>query len=310
VLGPVNKDEIPTAIHSKLELAIGSNDAISSIAKAATACAPAEPVKIHLKIDTGMRRFGFTPAEIPVVAGMIASNSSLRLTGSFTHFASADEPDEAPTLAQVSRFEEALGMMTRSGLNPGIRHAANSAATLRSRRFDFDMVRIGISLYGIAPSCEIPLAEGMRPAMAIRSRVCRVIDLAPGDRVSYGGTYKATRQERAALIPIGYADGYRRGLSNQAWVGIGGNRCPVVGRVCMDQTMVRLPDHLTVREGDEVVLSGDPSDAAPSLDDLAELTGTIAYEIATGIAKRVPRIYLDGDEVVAVEDLHGLREFS
>jgi alanine racemase len=144
--------------------------------------------------------------------------------------------------------------------------------------------------------------------MSIRSRVGRVFDLEPGDRVSYGGTYLATNDERAALIPIGYGDGYRRANSNRSSVNIGGHRCPIVGRICMDQTIVRVPDGVQVREGDEVVVAG--GDGAMSLDDLAETAGTIAYEIATGITERVPRVYLDGPEVVAVKDLHGLREFA
>jgi alanine racemase len=308
VLGPVQLGEIAKATHFKLELAVGSAEAVSEMADAGAQCSPREQVRIHLKVDTGMRRFGCLPEEIPEIAPKIARESSLELVGTFTHFASADEGNETPTLLQVSKFEQALDLLAQSGLDPGIRHAANSAATLRSRRYDFDMVRIGISLYGIAPSPEIPLVEGLRPAMSIRSRVGRVMELAPGDRVSYGGTYEATRHERAALIPIGYADGYRRGLSGKAWVGIDGFRCPVLGRVCMDQTIVGMPDKLNVREGDEVVVVGGSSQGAPSLDDLADLTGTIAYDIATGIANRVPRIYLNGDQFVAIEDLHGLRE--
>jgi alanine racemase len=309
VLGPVQLGEIAKATQFQLELAVGSAEAVSELANAGAQCSPQEQVRIHLKIDTGMRRFGCLPEEIPEIAPKIARASSLELVGTFTHFASADEGDETPTLIQVSKFEQALDLLAQSGLDPGICHAANSAATLRSRRYDFDMVRIGISVYGIEPSPEIPLVEGLRPAMSIRTRVGRVMELAPGDRVSYGGTYEATRRERAALIPIGYADGYRRGLSGKAWVGIDGFRCPVLGRVCMDQTVVGVPDQLNVREGDEVVVVGDSTQGAPSFDDLADMTGTIAYEIATGFAKRVPRFYLKGDELVAIEDLHGLREF-
>jgi alanine racemase len=310
VLGPVHAEEISAAIHGKLELAVGSSDAIAEIAEIATWCSAEEPIKVHLKIDTGMRRFGATLADLPAIAAKLACLSSLQLAGTFTHFAAADEADETPTLDQASIFEEALAELERSGLDPGVRHAANSAATLRARRYDFDMVRIGISLYGIAPSDDVHLVDGILPAMSVRSRVSRVIELAPGDRVSYGGTYVATRHERAGLIPIGYADGYRRGLSHRAWAKIGGYRCPILGRVCMDQTVVGLPSHSVVREGDEVLIAGDSSSGAPTLDDLARLTDTIAYEIATGISKRVPRIYTREGQVVAVEDLHGLREFA
>jgi alanine racemase len=273
VLGPVQHEEIAAAIQLNLELAVGSTNAVLAISGVASGCVSARPVKVHLKIDTGMRRFGCFPEQVPEVVATVAARPNLQLAGTFTHFASADELDESPTIEQSNLFEDALDEFERLGLEPGIRHAANSAATLRSRRYDYDMVRIGISLYGIAPSAEIPLPEGIKPAMSIRSRVGRVFELAPGDRVSYGGTYEATSRERAALIPIGYADGYRRTLSNNAWVSISGSKCPVRGRVCMDQTVVSLPDHLEVREGDEVVVAGDAAECAPTLDDLADLTG-------------------------------------
>jgi alanine racemase len=144
--------------------------------------------------------------------------------------------------------------------------------------------------------------------MSIRSRIARVFELAPGDRVSYGGTYVATRRERAALVPIGYADGYRRGLSSRAWMSVKDTKCPVLGRVCMDQTIIGLPADFEVREQDEVFVGGSPEAAAPSLDDLAALVGTIPYEIATGIASRVPRHFVKRGKVIAVEDLHGLHE--
>jgi len=310
VVGPVVPGEIPTAIHHDLELAVGSMESISAVDEAAKRCPSRQPIKLHLKIDTGMRRFGCLPGECAALAKRIAEVGNLLLAGTLTHFACADEIDETPTLEQQAVFESALLALSQTGVDPGIRHAANSAATLRSRRYDYDMVRIGISLYGIAPSPDIELTEGLKPAMSIRSKIGRVIDLAPGDRVSYGGTYEATQHERAALVPIGYGDGYQRGLSNKAWMGMDGHRCPVRGRVCMDQTVVGLPLDSSVREGDDVIVAGEPETGAPTLNEMAEITGTIPYEIATGIAKRVPRVYVDGDLIVAIEDLHGLQEIS
>jgi alanine racemase len=170
------------------------------------------------------------------------------------------------------------------------------------------MVRIGISLYGIAPSEVISLPSGFRPAMSIRSRIGRVFDLEPGDKVSYGGTYVASGHERAALVPIGYADGYRRGLSSNAWMSVGGTRCPVLGRVCMDQTVIGIPADQDIHEQSEVIIAGSPDTGAPSIEELAEIVDTIPYEIATGIARRVPRYYVEQGELVNIEDLRGLHE--
>jgi alanine racemase len=307
VLGPIDVSEIDQAITCRLALAVGDPGRLEQIARRADILKPGAPVAIHLKVDTGMRRYGCEPVEAAPLAQAIASNPALRLAGVFTHFSCADEHDERPTLDQFQRFEQALAQMRERGIDPGLRHAANSAGTLRSRRFDLDMVRIGIAMYGIAPSGDIPLADGMRPAMTLVSKVGRVLRLAAGERVSYGGTYRVERDEQAALIPIGYADGYRRALSNRGWMEICHERAPVRGRVCMDQTVVGLPDHCLVAPADDVIVAGSGDGIAPTWDGMAALVGTIPYEIVTGISARVPRLYVAAGELVALEDLGGLR---
>lgn len=308
VLGPIDPSEIDHALGSRLTLAVGDGQQASAIARAAAAGSLA-PGCVHLKIDTGMRRYGTAPVKAASLAEHIAAQPALRLTGTFTHFALADERDEAPTVDQLAQFDAAIASIRERGLNPGLSHVANSAAALRSRRYDYDMVRVGIALYGIAPSAHVPLWPGMRPALTIRSRVRRVIHLREGDRVSYGGTYRADREELAALVPIGYADGYHRLLSNRAWMGVGDSVAPVRGRVCMDQTVIGWPSSHPLRLDREVVVVGDGSDAAPTIAQLAELAGTIPYEFATSLSPRVPRIYVKGGHVAAVEDLSGLRDW-
>jgi alanine racemase len=306
ILGPIDHSEIERALDANLVLAVGDRTFVEATA-AAAAAASRGPVSVHLKVDTGMRRYGTPPAEAAELASLIASLPSLRLAGMFTHFASADEPDETETDDQIATFDAAISSVRDRGVEPGLLHVANSAATLRHRRYDYDMVRIGISLYGIAPSGHVGLWRGMRPALTVRSRVRRVILLREGDRVSYGGTYRAERDEFAALIPIGYADGYHRLLSNRAWMGVDNSEAPVRGRICMDQTVVGWPSDLPLEVNREVVVVGNGDDAAPTLAQLAELAGTIPYELATSLAPRVPRFYLRHGRVVAIEDLFGLR---
>ncbi len=151
----------------------------------------------------------------------------------------------------------------------------------------------------------------MRPVMTVHGRITRVFDLSPGDEVGYGGTYRVKDNERAALVPIGYADGYRRGLSSQGWMSVRGQRADVIGRVSMDQSVIRLPDGLDVEPGEPVVIAGNGTTSmgvAPTMDDLAALTGTIGYEMATGLTARLPRLYVRNGELVAIADLYGHRD--
>ena len=308
VLGPIDESETGSAVAGGLAVVVADRRLVSAIA-----CAVGEsdtPADVHLKIDTGMRRYGVAAGDAVEIASLIASLPSLRLAGTFTHFACADEADETPTIEQLAVFDTEVDAIRAAGVDPGLLHVANSGATLRSRRYDRDIVRIGIALYGIAPSSDIALWPEMRPALTVRSRVRRAFRLRRGDRVSYGGTYVASDDESAALVPIGYADGYHRLLSNRSWMAAGDQRLAVRGRVCMDQTVVGWSSAIDVEVGREVVVVGDGSGAAPTLSQLAALAGTIPYEFATALAPRVPRIYLRHGRVVAVEDLAGLRNVA
>lgn len=247
--------------------------------------------EVHLKIDTGMNRVGCRPSDASEVAGRILARSPhLMLGGVFTHLATADDPDPTETDRQLDRFDAALAELRRAGIDPGLVHASNSAATLAHARARYDLVRVGIATYGIAPDAAMAeVCRDLRPALSLRSRVSHVKRVNAGDGVSYGLRHRFERPTTVATVPIGYADGVprRAGLSGGA-VLIGGTRRPIVGVVTMDQLMVDCGDD-TVQVDDEVVLIGRQGDAEITAQDWAVLTGTIGYEIVCGLSRRLPR---------------------
>jgi alanine racemase len=248
-----------------------------------------------------MHRYGAAADLAIALATQVDGNPNLRLAGLMTHFAVADEPGDPATDQQAALFDSVLRRLRDQGIQPEHAHLANSAATLRDSRWHGTMVRTGIAMYGLPPAPGIVLPAGIRPVMSVRSKVMRVHRLEASDSVGYGRTYAASAPESAALIPIGYADGYRRALSNRGWMAIDGQRAPVIGRISMDQTVVRLPAGLSVEHGTDVAVLG--GEAGPTATELAELIGTINYEIVSGIAPRVPRYYLRDGRVIAVESL-------
>jgi alanine racemase len=308
MMGPIGEHEAASAVAAGLEVAIGRPEQAAALAQAALAMNASAPVGIHVKIDTGMRRWGCAPGEALALTRTVAGLDGARLAGVMTHFACADDADEAPTLAQQALFDRALAEIAEAGIAVPLRHAANSAGGMRSTRYHYDAIRLGISLYGAPPSDDVALLPGMRLALRIVSRVSRVIDVAAGDRISYGGTYVALRDERAALFPVGYADGYRRALSNRGWYAHGETALPIRGRVCMDQTIAGIPDGAAVAVGDEVTVMADRPGVAPTALELAAMLETIPYEIFTSLAPRVPRLYSRGGHVVGVHDLSGVYE--
>ena len=240
----------------------------------------------HLKVNTGMNRWGVEPSEVAGARKLLGS----RLAGVYTHFASADS-DEGATRRQIERFESVLASQPFGGV---LVHAANSAATLWHPRSHFDCVRPGVALYGLHPAGDggDPAAEGLRPAMALKSYVAGVRQLARGDGVSYGLTYRAAAPMFAATVPVGYAEGYRRALSGRAEALIRGQRRPLLGRVTMDACVFGVDEAVEV--GDEVVLLGGQGEERIAAEELGARAGTINYEITTGIdPRRVERSYED-----------------
>ncbi len=306
VLGPVDLSEVSTAVASRLTLTISDSRFIPVVARTARVIARTEPVPVHLKVDTGMNRFGAKPESAVRIAHQIEARPELRLDGIYSHFADADGEDDTFTMAQADRFASSLGDLRNARISPGIVHISNSAATLRYREFDHDLVRIGIALYGLSPTPAIMLPMELRPTLGVYSRVSRLWNLERGDSVSYGRTYTATRRERIGLVPIGYADGYRRGLSSVGVVRLKGVECAIRGRVCMDQFVLSIPDSIEVHLGDQVEVISPRPGVVNSVAGIARQLDTIDYEVVTGLSRRIPRIYTKGQAVVAVQDLHAL----
>jgi alanine racemase len=300
LLGSIDGTEAPAACEAGLEITVGSESLLNSVQRAARSARAAAPVAVHLKVDTGLHRYGATAAEAVALANRIASDPYLRFASIFTHFASADEPDEPFTTAQLQEFEQAVDAVRGCNVRLPPLHVANSAGVLTGRGINYPIARPGIALYGVAPSSAVPLLSGMHAGMSIESRITRLISLAPGDTVGYNRTFRANSAMQGALVPIGYADGYRRALSGSAWVGIDGRRASVIGRVSMDQIVAEVPDGAQVAVGDTVtVMGGQPESGAPSIEEMADLMGTNAYEVIVGIRERVPRVFLRDGNVVA-----------
>lgn len=311
VMGAIGKVEAARAIAHRFRIVVSEASFAHHLAAEAKHLHWKDPVSIHLKVDTGMRRFGTSPDRIVEVARAIKSHEILSLDGLMTHLAAADDPDPTSANDQAIEFDRCVALLAEAGIEIPDHHVANSAATLRFPRFHRNRVRSGVAGYGLRPDVDMILPGAFRPILTLHSRISRIIDLAPGDTVSYGRTYRATKPERAGLIPIGYADGYRRSFSSRAHMSVHGERADVLGRVCMDQTVIRLPENVEVKLGDRVAIIGDGTAAtagAPTIDDLAGLTGTISYELSCGLQARVPKLYLQGGNLVAIADLAGYRE--
>lgn len=245
--------------------------------------------KVHIPIDTGMSRIGFFPDEGGAeVIKRIASLDNISVEGVFTHFATSDEENVEFTLLQAERFEKIKKLL--SNLNIPIYHCANSGAIMQHRNFAHNMVRPGIILYGLRPSDVLPQEMlDLKPVMELVSKVAFVKKIKKGDTISYGRTFEADREMTIATIPVGYADGYPRLLSNKGRVIINGQYAPIVGRICMDQFMVDISEIKDVSAGDRVTLIGCQGDASVTAEEVARHAQTINYEVVCGISKRVPR---------------------
>ncbi|WP_437875662.1 alanine racemase [Sorangium sp. So ce513] len=250
-------------------------------------------VGVHLKVDTGMGRLGAASSELDAVLATLASHPEVRLDGLMTHLACADADDLGVTLEQMKRFEEIEERARRFGLTPRVRHASNSAAMLRLPAARLDVVRPGVALFGISPRAG--LAPDLKPVIRVRSEIVALRTVAKGDSIGYGHTWQASRDSVVATVPMGYADGLSRQLSNRGAGLVRGQRAPIAGTVSMDLTMLDVTDVPGARVGDEVVFLGAQDGplgrATISAEEIAGLTGTIAWEVLTSISRRVPRFY-------------------
>jgi alanine racemase len=305
LLSAIDPSEVVAACEAGLEITVAEEVLLDAVQGAARTTRGGR-VAVHIKIDTGLRRYGAMPEHAVALASRISADDSLRLAGVSTHFASADEPAEPFTAEQLRRFDRVIADLRAAGIEPPTVHAANSAAILTGQGVAYGMARGGIALYGVRPAADVPLAPTMRPVMRLESRIARIVPLSEGDSVGYNRTFRAPSAMTGALVPIGYADGYRRALSGKAWVGVGGRACRVLGRVSMDQIVVAIPSDGDASVGDSVhILGGDPATGAPSVDEIAELAGTNSYEILVGISQRVPRVFVKNGEVIATRDIGG-----
>jgi alanine racemase len=248
--------------------------------------------KVHLKVDTGMGRVGVQPETAPVFAAELAELPRIELEGIFTHFPSADEEDLSFTYRQIHQFVRIVEAVEATGVHIPLRHAANSAGILNCADSYFNMVRPGIMLYGLYDSPFVSREIELHQALTLESRVAFLKELPPGRTVGYGRTYTAGRPTIVATVPIGYADGYNRRLSNRGHTLVRGARVPLIGRVCMDQIMLDVTDVPGVCVGDEVVLYGRQGGGEIPMEEIEEIVGTISYEIVCAISKRVPRVYV------------------
>ena len=253
--------------------------------------------RIHLKIDTGMGRIGVHFSEAEGLFNAVSKLPGLKIEGLFTHFAGAEELDEF-TSKQIKRFKSFISKIDHAGY---ILHAANSAGVIYHKESHLDMVRVGLSMYGLYPSGGRKASVDLKPALEFKTHVVYVKKVAAGTPLSYGSTYKTKKGTNIATLPVGYADGLPRALSNKGEVLIRGRRYPIVGRICMDLTLVDLGDGTRLRKGfggqgcetgDEVTLIGSQDNENISTDDVAKLADTISYEVICGIGKRVPRVYI------------------
>ncbi|HEY71158.1 MAG TPA: alanine racemase [Anaerolineae bacterium] len=287
VLGFTAPGRVRALIEADVSMAVWSEEQLERFADAASEAG--KPARLHLKVDTGMGRLGAMPEKTLGLAERISQRRGVLFEGIFTHFARADETDPSPTDEQDKNLKHVLKELDKAGLRPPLVHAANSAASLTRPNAHYNMIRAGIAIFGLHPSAECRLPSGFQPAIMWKSQLSQVRMLPPGRGVSYGHEYITSGNERIGIVPVGYADGFRRTPGNQVLVG--GKRVPVVGRVCMDQISLQLDAVPDANVGDEVVLIGRQGEETMSAAEVAKCWGTIHYEVICGLSPRVHRIY-------------------
>jgi alanine racemase len=296
IMGYTLPGESDAIVHWNLIPTVNSKAQAKALSDAATAQCNTLP--IHVKVDTGMSRYGLLPDEALEFVLFLSELPRLVLEGLYTHFAVADLSNKAFTRDQFDAFNDVVERLEASGFRFPLKHVSNSAATIDLPEMALDMVRCGIALYGLWPSGEVEPAVALRPALTLRSRVARVRTLLAGASISYGRTYVTEETTRVALIPVGYGDGYHRIVSNRGAVLIRGQRAPILGRVCMDQFVVDVSHIPDVRLHDEVVLIGRQDEGHIPAEEVARWAETINYEVTTGLLARLTRVYLRQSQIV------------
>lgn len=306
IFGYTPTEQLDQVIHYDLIQTVFKEEVALALEKRARALE--KIVKIHIKIDTGMGRVGFMPnKETLNCMKRIQELPHIQIEGIYTHFAKADESDKSFTYSQLNTFNEFLNLLEDEGIHIPIKHASNSAGVMVFGEAHFQLIRAGISLYGLYPSDEVDQRSiQLQPALSLKSHIVFIKEVEKNTPIGYGGTYLTPERSIIATIPVGYGDGYPRLLSSKGRVLIRGEYAPIVGRVCMDQFMVDVTHIKGIRDGDEVVLIGQQGDKIISTDEIAKLVGTINYEITCGLGKRIPRIYTSKNERIHSVDYFGI----
>ncbi|NMA96479.1 MAG: alanine racemase [Clostridiales bacterium] len=292
VLGPIVPDQIDKMLDHNLIPTVFTEDiakVLNNIGKVRN-----QKVPIHIKVDSGMGRIGVQDtSKLRTLLGIIMDLPYIHCQGIYTHFATSDEDDESFMNEQLKRFQDMLLTCEDYGIDFDYVHAANSAAILRAPSTYFDLVRAGIAMYGYGSGIEKSRGQiDLYPILEWHTKIVHIKDVAPNTSIGYGGTFKTDRRSIIATLPLGYADGYNRLLSNRGYVLIRGMRAPIVGRICMDQTMVDITDIKGAKIGDDVVLMGSQGQETVTAEDIALLCNTISHEVLTSISHRVERIYI------------------
>jgi alanine racemase len=286
VLGLIHPGEVFKVVQARLEQTLCTLETAEALDQAARASS--KTIDVHIKVDTGMGRIGIHPHDVLDFVHRINRFKNLRLKGIFSHLPCADEPDKSFTHSQIRLFRDLLREIEASGIKIPQKHLANSAGVLNFPESHFDLVRPGIMLYGLRPSPHVAHSVVLKPAMTLKTKIAYVKRVTPGTPISYGHTFCCDRQMVVATLPIGYGDGYFRGLSNRGYAMIRNIHAPLVGRVCMDMCMFDVTGIQGVQPGDDAVLFGEK----PTADELAVQLDTINYEIVCSVGKRVPRIFV------------------
>lgn len=292
VLGYTNEEFYEDAINNDITLTIYNRDHAVKLNE--TAKKLNKSAKIHIKVETGMNRLGFLPTEESAdTVTEISRMENIQLLGAFSHHAKADEKDKTTAHMQAGRFLSFMKMLEERNVAIPVKHIANSATIIEMPEYYFDMVRPGIILYGFYPSDEVNKDEyKFQVCATLKARVANVKTLEAGEGIGYGHLFKTDKPTVVGTIPLGYADGYSRLLSNKGYVVVKGVKCPILGKVCMDQFMVDLSQVDNPQIDDVAIVYGDGTDGAMTAEDVANMRGTISYEVLTNLSRRLPRIYV------------------
>lgn len=302
VLGSVFPERYKEAIEADLRLSVFQKERAYLLNEQAIQLG--KKAKIHVKIDTGMGRIGIEPDETAIAfIKETAKLENIEIEGIFTHLARADETDKENANEQIQKFHWVLERLQQEGISIPLKHCSNSAGIIDMPEANIDMVRAGISIYGLYPSEEVDKTKvELWPAMSIKSYVSFVRESKAGSAIGYGGTYVTKQKEKIAVISLGYGDGYPRNLSNCGYVLIHGKKAPIRGRVCMDQFMVDVSQIPDVKEGDLVTVLGRDGDAVITVEELADMAGSFNYEFICDVGKRIPRVYFRNGKIIGTRD--------